>query len=237
MAACGDAPPARVALDLAPAYDAAGVVRVTRALRPEPELRPFRMRLEDMRLAGGRIQGRARGPAAPALELDARFDPSTDQVRFEGGAAALTSTRAERVTRLGFRLEEGGPADGVASELVGFVATATAGVTTDGRWVAVEARSDRLPPPDASLITVRASPQVGRVVVQGAEGASPRAAGLQILRFSPERAAPEVFGASVRSGGAFELELPGAPGDVLLLRAQIARRSSDAAVVEVPNAL
>lgn len=233
--ACGEEGPVIVELDLAPTYDGVGVARIARQLSLQPELRVFELRFEQMRLAGGRVQGELTGEGSQVFLLDGRYDAAGTQVRFDGRSGTLTSTGTELVVNFGFRLEEGGPVDGVASELVGFVATATLGATAEGRWIAVEDRPDRLDTPDPSRVSVGPSTRIGRVIVEGASGASVGGAGLQIIRYSVDLDVPDVFSTPVGFDGDFILEIPGVPGDVLLLRAQSARRSSGAAALRIPE--
>ncbi len=234
LAACGDDDRGPVRLDLAPRYQGAGVVRRDQ-LGAAPELEFFRLTLSELTLAGGRVRGFAvaEGGEHP-LALDGPYDPASGQARFEGGTAGLTTPQIELVVRFGFRLEEGGPPAGVASELVGFIATATTTGTTDGRWIAIEDRPDPLPVPIPDLIRVTPSARVGRVIVEGEPGASVGGAGIQILRFSPEREVPEVQSVAVRFSGEFVLEIAGRTGDLLLVRALSGGRMSDAAPVPVP---
>lgn len=236
LAACGDeGPPAPTQLDLAPNYLGTGVVRVSRELQPLTPLRAFRFRLQNVTLSGGQVSAEVQREAARAFTLSGRYDVVANQVRFDPNTrATLTSSATEQTVTFGFRPEDGLPSDGVASELVGFVSTATIGTTTSGRWVGVEDVADQVPTPDASLISVTPSNRVGRVILEGQAGSTMGGAGVQVFRFSPELETPDVQSVPVRFSGAFALELPAVPGDIILIRGQVARRNGDAAIIPVP---
>ncbi|MEL6185325.1 MAG: hypothetical protein AAFU79_11940, partial [Myxococcota bacterium] len=184
------------------------------------------------------VTGRAEAPAGgPPWLLTGRYDLEADQYRFDGATTAvLTASTAEQVVSFAFRAEDGRPEDMVASELVGSVSTATPGSTANGRWLGVEDVPDQVPPPDPALISITPSPtRVGEFVVEGAPGASVGGAGIQVFRFTPARETPDVFTFPVEFSGEFAFPLVANPGDIVLFRAQVARRNGDAAIVTVPR--
>ena len=224
-------------LTVADAYVGAGVARRVRAPGLMAELEPFRLRLSGMALEGtstlvGEVVGE-RGSAPRPLPLRGRYDVATGEARFDGGPATLTSDEVEFVVQFSFRLEDGSPQDGVASELVGSVTTSTRVETADARWVGVEERSEPIPVPDPARMRAGPSPRGGQILLEGEAGAAAGGAGIQVLRYTPELEVPEVSSAPVRFSGAFILELPGEPGDVLLVRARTERGHSDAVTVTV----
>lgn len=232
---CGEDPDPIRELDLDARYLGIGVVRVDGELGQNAYLRSFEFVLEDLLLIGGTVSGSARNLEGTApFRLDGSYDRDNNQMRFSGGSGAVTSTATEQVVRFGFRPDDGVPVDGVASELIGFVDTATQGATSSGRWVAVVDGPDKLDAPDPTRISITASERLGVYIIEGLSRASPGGAGLQVMRFSPELDVPRVETVPVEFSGAFIIDAIALPGDIIVLRPIISGRSGPGVALPVP---
>ena len=236
--ACGGAegPPAPVSLALAPAYQTIAVTRILPDGIGVDRLDVVGLRLFDLQTAGGRVVGTvARVGAATTYPVEGTFEPDTGRFRFDAFDGPLVSDRAERVDALGGRGDDDFPADGLADVITGFVQTSS-GTTyqTDGAYLGVAEAAGR-PELDVSLLSAQEI-EVGRVRVEGGPGFAPRGAALELFVYSLRADQPTFRVAEAsQDGGLRGTTVDAVPGDVLVLRALVARRLGPAVALKVPE--
>jgi hypothetical protein len=233
LVGCGTDPPPIAQLTLASRYEVVGVARLFPDGLTVGRQRPFSFVLEDLQSSGGRAVGVAKGsvPSLPA-SLSGTFEADEGQLRLGPGDGALTSTVSERIVALGGIAEDALPKDGIAQEISGFINSTFGVMLSEGRLLAIADYDGRPPTPDKSKITL--TPMgLGKYLAQGTAGAVASGAAIEIRRHQLDMSDTTNDNFLAREGGAFEQEIDGLPGDIVLLSARSAGRSSAAIVFEL----
>jgi hypothetical protein len=230
-AACGD-PPLQAGLTLAPAYDAVGVVRVHPDGLTPMVLETFALSFGSVRQSAGLALAtvQRKGLGSTAISLSGTFEEDTGDLQFDPASGALTSSQSESIAIAG-TAEDGFPKDdGIADHLTGFVRTELGLSLREGQFVAVSPNDLRPPPIDETLVTAT-DRMNGRIEIRGEAGAALPSVGVEILRFTVDRADPDFMIIEAEADGSFSIEMMGLSRDVFLIRNSPAGRRSDARVI------
>jgi hypothetical protein len=236
-AGCGGtaAPPTPVSVVLAPEYHVTVVTKIFPDGVGVDRLEVVPLRLFDLQTAGGQVVGSvARADGGPTHPVQGTFEADTGRFRFDAFEGPLISPQPERVEAMGGRGDDDIPADGIANAITGFVRTSS-GTTyqTDGAYIGV-ADAEGLPALDVAKASAQEI-EVGRVRLEGAVGFAPNSAGVEVFVYSPRGEQPTFQVESAEPDGRLRPTfLSAVPGDVILMRALVARRLGPAVALKVP---
>lgn len=221
LASCGgDDPPRVVELALAAGYDVTGVARLLPDGQTPAALKPVRFRYEALAVGSGALVGTL-ATADREVEIAGDIDTVTGEFTIAPFAFALTGTITEQVVELGGVGFDGLPEDGRIDEMSGFLRTE---LRTEGGRGAVQAYTvaasrgaARPAKPDVSKITT-APAGLGRTQVTGSAGAMAPSTGVELFVHGLAQAAPDFVVIQGRADGSFVVDVPGSPGDLVVVR-------------------
>lgn len=231
-ASCGSDPPTVRQLTLASTYDLSAVRRDFSDGVSVTAQHAVALTLEDVLDSGGNARAVLVGSGAP-IDLMGSFDPADGRLRFDPTTGEVWSNRFDVVDGVGGTAVDGGPTDGLANEIVGFVQTSSGTGQYEASYLAVARVADR-PDPIVEANTTLEVRALGEVRIVGSAGAAPGSAGVEVFRHQLLEREPEFTLHQARDDGTFVIDVVAFEGDLLLLRTRLTGRASTAVAFVVP---